>query len=137
MNMDAEPKNDSAESKAEEPAKAPKTILLVDDEPQARSVTKLFLANFGFIVHSFSNAEDALTHFDSRVHNVVVTDNAMPGMSGEEMAHIVKMRSPSTPVVMYSGTRPVNSSCLDTFVEKPGSLYALKDAVEKLLARPR
>ena len=97
----------------------------------------MFLANFGFIVHSFSSAEDALNHFDSRVHDLVVTDNTMPGMTGEEMAHVIKMRSPSTPVIMYSGRLPADRSCLDSVVAKPSSLDALKDAVDKLLAPPK
>jgi DNA-binding NtrC family response regulator len=132
-----EPEADIPESQAEaQAASTPRTILLVDDTHQTRFITKMFLANFGFIVHSFSSAEDALTHFDSHVHDVVVTDNSMAGMTGEEMAHVVKMRSPSTPVVMYSGRRPANCSCLDSFVQKPTSLDALKDVVDKLLARP-
>jgi two-component system response regulator AtoC len=134
---DVEPEKDSPESKAEKQAPRPtRTILLVDDAHQLRLITKWFLANFGFIVHSFSSAEDALAHFDCRVHDLIVTDNTMPGMTGEEMAHIIKMRSPSTHVVMYSGRRPFDCSCLDLFVEKPASLAALKIAVDKLLARP-
>jgi DNA-binding NtrC family response regulator len=130
--------NDSLKSKAEEQAPRPtRTVLLVDDAHQLRLVTKLFLVNSGFIVHSFSSAEDALSHFDCRVHDLIVTDNTMPGMTGEEMAYIIKMRSPSTPVVMYSGKRPIDCSCLDFYVEKPASLASLKNAVDKLLARPR
>jgi DNA-binding NtrC family response regulator len=132
-----EPEKESPESKAEN--RAPlrtRTILLVDDAHQIRLITKWYLASFGFIVHSFSSAEDALAHFDRRIHDLIVTDNTMPGMTGEEMAHVVKMRSPSTPVIMYSGRRPVDCSCLDFFVEKSASLAALKDAVDKLLARP-
>jgi DNA-binding NtrC family response regulator len=132
-----EHKQESAALEAETAAPtAPRTILLVDDAHEARFITKMFLANFGFIVHSFSNAEDALTHFDGQVHDLVVTDNTMPGMTGEEMAHVIKMRSPSTPVVMYSGTRPSDCSCLDSIVVKPADLSALKEAVDKVLARP-
>jgi CheY-like chemotaxis protein len=131
-----ESEEESPESKGESKASStPKTILLVDDAQQNRLITKMFLANFGFIVDSFSTAEDALTHFDSRIHDLIVTDNAMPGMTGEEMAHVIKMRSPSTPVLMYSGKRPANCSCLDSFVLKPTSLSALKEAVDKLLTR--
>ena len=131
---DVAQENDNPESRVEKQALRPtRTILLVDDTHQLRLMTKLFLANFGFIVHSFSSAEDALAYFDSRVHDLIITDNAMPGMTGEEMAHIIKMRSPCTPVIMYSGSRPANSACLDFFVEKSSSLAALKSAVDKLL----
>jgi DNA-binding NtrC family response regulator len=132
-----EREQENSKLEAEIPAPTtPITILLVDDTHEARFITKMFLANFGFIVHSFSCAEDALTHFDARVHDLVVTDNAMAGMTGEEMAHVIKMRSPSTPVVMYSGRVPADCSCLDSIVLRPASLDALKDAVDKLLARP-
>ena len=116
---------------------APRTILLVVDTREVRFITKMFLANFGFIVQSFSSAEDALMHFDGQVHDLVVTDNTMAGMTGEEMAHVIKMRSPSTPVVMYSGRHPADSSCLDSIIVRPASLAALKDAVDKLLAHPK
>ncbi|MGA2751027.1 MAG: response regulator [Verrucomicrobiota bacterium] len=112
----------------------PKTILLVDDAPETRSITKWFLTNFGYIVQSFPNAQDALALFDPRVHDLVVTDNMMPGMTGYEMAHIVKMRSPSTPVLMYTGRPPPDSSCVDLVIQKPAQLTVLKEAVDKLLA---
>ena len=132
-----ERKQESTEFEAEIAAiKAPRTILLVDDENDARFITKMFLANFGFVVHSFSSAEEALSHFDSQVHDLVVTDNAMAGVTGEELAHVIKMRSPSTPVVMYSGSRPADCSCVDSIVAKPSALVMLKEAVDKLLARP-
>jgi CheY-like chemotaxis protein len=64
----------------------------------------------------------------------VVTDNSMPGMSGAEMAHIIKLRSPATPVVMYSGTVPPDQACLDTVILRPSHLLGLKDAIENVLA---
>ena len=134
--MEREQESSKFEAEVSAPT-TPLTILLVDDTHEARFITKMFLANFGFIVHSFSSAEDALNHFDSRVHDLVVTDNTMPGMTGEEMAHVIKMRSPSTPVIMYSGRLPADRSCLDSVVAKPSSLDALKDAVDKLLAPPK
>jgi len=59
-----------------------------------------------FVVHAFSNAQDALVHFDPRIHDLVVTDNSMAMMTGAEMAQIIKLRSPATPVLMYSGHPP-------------------------------
>ena len=84
------------------PPSAPvKTILLVDDGRATRLMTKWFLGYVGFLVHAFSNAEDALAQFDPKIHDLVVTDNSMSPMSGMEMAHIIKMRSSATPVLMY------------------------------------
>jgi len=130
-------KESGTDAKSYQPTPSPpRTILLVDDMRETRSITKLFLGSFGYIVHSFSSAEDALAYFNPKIHDLVLTDNSMPGMTGEEMAHIIKMRSPSTPVLMYTGNRPANLSCVDVVIEKPAQLTALKDAIEKLLARP-
>jgi CheY-like chemotaxis protein len=111
-----------------------RTILLVDDVSDTRTFMKLFLGNFGYVVHPFASAEDALAVFDPRVHDVVVTDNAMPGMTGLEMAHVIKMRSPSTPILMYTASRPRDCSCLDLVIEKPAPLSALKNAIDEFLA---
>jgi len=119
------------------PAAPIKTILLVDDGRATRLLTKWFLDYVGYVVHAFSNAQDALAQFDPRIHDLVVTDNSMTPMTGAEMAHIIKMRSPATPVLMYTGAPPKDQSCLDAVVQRPTSLQVLKDAVDKLLATRR
>jgi CheY-like chemotaxis protein len=116
------------------PLRPMKTILLVDDEDGSRITTKWFLTNFGFVVDSAPSAEEALALFDPRIHDAVVTDNSMSGMSGTEMAHVIKLRSPSTPVLMYTGLVPDERSCVDLVVQRPAHMLALKEGVEKLLA---
>ena len=110
-----------------------KTILLVDDEDEVRITTKWFLANFGYVVHSAPSAEEALALFDPKIHDVVVTDNSMPGMKGAEMAHVIKLRSPSTPVLLYTGLEPDDQSCVDLVIQRPAHMLALKEGVDKLL----
>ena len=110
----------------------PKTILLVDDQDDYRITTKLFLSNFGYVVDSARCAEQALALFDATVHDIVITDNRMPGMSGSEMAQVIKQRSTSTPIIMYSGLPPENRSALDVFIVRPTHLLTLKEAVDKM-----
>jgi hypothetical protein len=50
------------------------------------------------------------------------------------MAHIVKLRSPSTIVVMYSGNLPEDRSCLNLAIQRPTHLLTLKDGIDRLLA---
>ena len=116
------------------PSAPVKTILLVDDGRSTRLMTKWFLDYSGYVVHAFSNAQDALAQFDPRIHDLVVTDNSMSPMTGAEMAHIIKMRSPATPVLMYTGAAPEDQSCLNAVVQRPAPLPVLKDAIDKLLA---
>jgi CheY-like chemotaxis protein len=112
------------------------TVLLVDDVDTCRLAAKWFLGSFGYEVDCARSAEEALSRFDPGLHDVVVTDNSMPGMSGTEMAHVIKLRSPSTPIVMYSGTADLSCPAVDRFVERPSHLLVLKDAIEDLVIRP-
>jgi len=113
-----------------------KTILLVDDEDESRITTKWFLANFGYVVDSAASAAEALAIFDPKIHDAVITDNTMPGMNGVEMAHIIKLRSPSTPVLMYTGLVPEDVSSVDLVIQRPAHMLALKEGLDKLLGGP-
>jgi len=114
------------------PQSRPTTILIVDDEDVCRITMKWFLANFGFIVAPARSAEDALAQFDPETHDIIVTDNDMPGLTGAELAHVIKLRSPSTPVIMYTGLPPADTSCLDALIHKPAHLLQLKEAIDQV-----
>lgn len=114
---------------------AVKTILLADDSEVCRQATKSVLAGFGYTVDAVQNAEEALALFHSQIHDLVITENMMPQMSGVEMAHIIKLRSPFTPVMMYTESVPINRSGLDLVLEKPASPSALREAVQQLLSK--
>ena len=111
-----------------------KTLLLVDDEDDPRNITKWHLENLGFVIECARSAEDALALFDPRIHDLVVTDNSMSGMTGAEMAHIIKIRSPSTPVIMFTGQPPEDRSCLDVVILRSSSILDLQDGINRLLA---
>ena len=107
--------------------------MLVDDADACRLAAKWFLGSFGYDVAAIASAEEALTRFDPQVHAAVVTDNSMPGMSGAEMAQQMKLRSPSTPIVMFSGAPPEDAAYLDAVIRKPAHLMVVKDALDSVL----
>jgi CheY-like chemotaxis protein len=111
-----------------------KTVLVVDDDDDTRLLTKMFLNNFGYEVDSASSVTEALTRFNPDLHDLVLTDNSMPGVTGAEMAHIIKRRPPATPVVMYTGNPPNDQSSIDVLIKKPAYLLAIKDAIDKVLS---
>ena len=115
----------------------PNTILLVEDLDVCRITTKWFLANFGYYVVPTRSAAEALRLFVPEIHDVVVTDNDMPGLSGVELAHIIKLRSPATPVIMYTDQPPADRSCLDRVIEKQCHLLRLKEAIDEVVATRR
>jgi CheY-like chemotaxis protein len=111
-----------------------KSVLLVDCGDASRVATKWFLNNFSFEVHSARNGEEALALFDPHVHDLVITENSLPGMNGQELAHIIKLRSPFTPVIMYAEAAPENLGGLDQVILKPAHLLILQEAAAALIA---
>ena len=120
------------------PASRPlKTVLLVDDKETTRAAAKWFLGSFGFTVDAVRTAEEALVRFDNKLHDAVVTENAMSGMSGSEMAHIIKLRSNATPVIMLTEAPPADSSCIDSLIQRPAHFLVLKEELDRLLTARR
>jgi CheY-like chemotaxis protein len=116
-------------------APRPATILLVDSLDACRVTTKWFLSTFGYVVESVRSAAEALALFNPSIHDVIVTDNLMLGLTGVEMAQIIKQRSPSTPVILYSEDVPDDQTSLDVVIQRPIHLLALKEAVGRLVVR--
>ena len=110
-----------------------KTVLVVDDNDESRVLMKFFLDTVGYVVDPAQSAEEALSRFNSQSHDLVLTDNSMPGMTGLEMARIIKLRSPHTPVIMYSGNPPKDHPGVDLVIAKPTHLLEVKEAIDKLL----
>jgi len=110
-----------------------RTILVVDDNAGIRQLVTILFNNFGYQVQPIDNPMEALKCFNPSVHDLVLTDNSMPGMTGAEMSRMIKSRSPSTPVVMYTGDPPSDCPSVDTMIKKPAHLMVLKNAVERLL----
>jgi two-component system chemotaxis response regulator CheY len=83
---------------------SPSIILLVDDDPDIRSLTRTFLEHEGYRVYSSGDAERAAQIFASveRI-DLLVTDLYMPQRSGMELAMELKALRAELPVLMISG----------------------------------
>ena len=61
---------------------------------------------------------------------MVLTDRQMPAMGGEELACLLKARSPQTPVIMVTGVPPADGCAdVDAIVVKPFSLGTILEAI--------
>jgi CheY-like chemotaxis protein len=60
-------------------------VLVVDDEPAARSAMAELLREEGYTVRSAGDAYKALGQLDDFTPDVMITDVQMPGMSGIEL----------------------------------------------------
>jgi two-component system cell cycle sensor histidine kinase/response regulator CckA len=114
-------------------------VLVVEDETQVRDVTARFLQRAGYDVLAVSDARTALGLLTSAgPFDLVLTDSAMPGMRGEDLAAEIARVHPGLPVILMSGytdpARPA-SSPLAAFIQKPFTVPTLLAAVRRVLAR--
>ena len=116
-----------------------KRILVVDDEPFVCDAVKMMLTFDGHEVSTANDAKEALKVFETGKFDLVVTDFAMPGMKGDELAAAIKARSPRQPVMMITAyTEMLQSSGkqlpgVDFLVSKPFLLEHLRAAISTVL----
>ncbi len=80
------------------------TILLVDDEDLIRSGTAEMLADAGHTVVEAASGYEALHQAHAGLaFDALVTDYAMPGMTGAELARRMRHARPEAPVLMITG----------------------------------
>jgi PAS domain S-box-containing protein len=85
------------------------TALLVDDEACIRISTADMLNALGFAVREASSAESALAAIDGGlVPELLMTDHLMPGMTGVQLARLVRERLPKTKTLIVSGFAEVD-----------------------------
>ncbi|HEU5397037.1 MAG TPA: PAS domain S-box protein [Verrucomicrobiae bacterium] len=80
-------------------------ILLVDDEPIVGRSGEQMLKRLGYVVTRCEQAEDALDRFRRapEAFDMIITDWAMPGMSGTELVSAIQEVRPDMPMVLMSG----------------------------------
>ena len=74
------------------------TILIAEDEPDLRELTRIFLESFGYKVLEAGSAEQAIRtaeEFGAPIH-LLLTDVIMPGMSGRQLAENILRKDPRT-----------------------------------------
>jgi len=79
-------------------------ILVVDDDPIVASGTAAMLEDLGHIATEVSSGDAALQLLSSETAvDLVITDHAMPGMTGTELAACIRRRWPELPIVIATG----------------------------------
>lgn len=81
------------------------TILLVDDEEALVRVGEEMLAMLGYEPVGFASSAEALETFRASPHrfDAVLSDEAMPDMTGSELAREIRKLHPDIPIVLMSG----------------------------------
>ncbi|WP_047309106.1 hybrid sensor histidine kinase/response regulator [Rhodopseudomonas palustris] len=119
---------------------APKTLLLVEDHPDVAAVAADYATQCGFSVVPANCAEAAVEVLNRREDiDLVFSDIVMPGMSGLELARLIREHHPETPVVLASGYSDRSASALSEgflLLQKPYTLENMRDALAQAQQQP-
>ena len=120
-------------------ATAPLTILAVDDDPLVLENTAAMLTELGHIVLQAHSGAEALRILDQRHADLIVTDYAMPGMTGEELTQRILANQPELPILMVSGyaSLPEGAGTSVPKLSKPFKEGELSRAISEVIALKR
>lgn len=118
-----------------------RSILVVDDEADIRDILQFNLENAGFDVECASSAEEALEMFSDR-HSLILLDVMMHGMSGFQMAKLLREeRNVMTPIIFLTARDSQDdlltgfSAGADDYIPKPFSIMEVLARVNAVLRR--
>jgi len=115
--------------------------MVVDDEEAIRESCRGILQSQGYKVYTFSNGIDALKKFKagSTKFDLVLTDLAMPGLSGDKLAIEILKIHPEMPIILCTGYSEVMTETkamelgIKKYVQKPMSNRDLSVLIRKIL----
>lgn|GEM_PF-837731 len=119
-------------------------ILFVDDEKALVDVGREMLESFGFEVVTRTSSIEALEAFRHRADDfdLVITDQAMPNMTGMELAReILKLRD-NQPIILCTGFSEavsyerIREAGVGDFIMKPILKHELMESIARLLGAP-
>ena len=119
-------------------------ILLVEDEALAALVVSDALADLGHAVVHAADGETALALAATELFDVLVTDLAMPRLSGLQLIPLLRSQWPELPVIMMTGWLSPDGARLlaaadaarTALLLKPFDLTRLTEALSRITAPP-
>ena len=114
------------------------TILIVDDDAAVRSMLYDLLSE-KYECNTASMAEEALQYIKVEKYDAILTDLAMPGLTGVNLLERIHQHDSNTPVIVISGKGseqdPKDLIDLGAFayVTKPFDLDEIEEVVERAM----
>lgn len=113
------------------------TVLIVDDEPIVLRAWATYLENSPYKVITCLTPHEAIHHISDGNVQVVVSDIAMPEITGIELLRMVRQHDPDLPVILVTG-KPALTSAAEAvefgafmYLVKPVSADQLLSAVDR------
>jgi signal transduction histidine kinase len=118
------------------------SILVVDDQEIICELIAEHLSADGHRPVIATDSAEAFARFEAGSFDLIITDQSMPGLSGEQLARKVKERSPGTHVIMLTGfgddllTDGKAPEGIDRILSKPVSSDELRRAIFEATSEP-
>ena len=116
------------------------TLLVVDDDNDVRETLQALFLNV-HECHTADRAEQALAFLEFESYDAVLTDLAMPGLSGRDLLRRIQRDHSTTPVIVISGTldeeeaKSLMEMGAFAYFTKPFRLEDVEAAVDRAIAR--
>lgn len=117
------------------PFSKPLNVLIVDDQASICSLLSNSLRQDSHTVVLAEDGREGLEKFLAGRFDVVITDRAMPRMSGEQLATEIKAIAPLQPVILLTGCLDEleTPAHVDLLIRKPTSMHAIREAINKVV----
>ena len=126
-----------AYSESREKAVRRAKILVLDDDDDVRTVTRDSIKELGYEVVALGDPREALDRLAKESFDLLITDVAMPGMTGVEVARHVRADGSALPIVFSSGYADVQSLgeelSDEVVLKKPFRLMEISARIEAAL----
>jgi two-component system response regulator FixJ len=119
------------------------TVLVVDDDPDARQSLEFLIRSVGLNIRSYASATDFLNSPDIGAAGCLVLDLRMPGMSGLELQDKLNEMNVGIPIILLTAyaevpiaVKAMKAGAIDV-IQKPYSQQVLLDRIQQALAKDR
>lgn len=127
-----------------EDLKGNERILFVDDEETLTRVAAKMLKPLGYKVETYTSSLDAQKAFLSnpQAYDIIITDFAMPRMTGLDMATNILAIRPDIPIILCTGysdsidATKAKAAGIISFMNKPIATHGLAKNIRQVLNKP-
>ena len=114
-------------------------VFVVDNDRTSGALNAGLLESVGYRVHQFATPQEALAELKKAPPTILVTDFAMGGMSGLELAQAVQEHDPDIRIILLTGSGDETTAQaalrmgISDYIKKPPEPESLKRSVQRAL----
>jgi CheY-like chemotaxis protein len=115
-------------------------VLLVDDQKGICDVVSSYLSEDRHHVEIAQSSSEAMKKYRHGYFDLVITDRAMPGVNGDELATAIKRLNPEQRIIMLTGFADLmrvlreKNDDVDLLLGKPVCLEDLRQAINEVMS---